>query len=82
MKTRIISLPDTVFLRGKVIILDREAGAKNQRVEQLQSWSSEALSTSSKVQTIVNCQRRSEGKSIEAWPSTGKSLQDISDMPL
>lgn len=31
---------------------------------------------------IVNCQRRSGGKSIEAWPSTGRSLQDISDMPL
>lgn len=29
-----------------------------------------------------NCQRRSGRESAEAWPSTGRSLQDISDMPL
>lgn len=44
-----------------------------------------SLSTFSKVQTIVRqlsepwCK---ETASIEAWPSTGRSLQDISDMPL
>lgn len=82
MKTRIISLPDTVFLRGKVIVLYREAGKKAASGTLAVVERSRVLSTSSKVQTIVNCQRRSGGESIEAWPSTGRSLQDISDMPL
>lgn len=80
-KTRTWSLPDTVFLKGKLMILYREARAATWILAVVEWWS-EAESTTSKVQTIVNCQRRSERESVEAWPSTGRSLQDISDMPL
>lgn len=84
-KNRTTSLPDTVFLRGKVIILYRESKKSSDWdtcSREAVKWS-RMLSTGSKVQTIVNCQRRSgREKSTEAWPSTGRSLQDISDMPL
>lgn len=83
-KNKDISIPETDFLKGKVMILYSEARAATGYLLSLGSEVEASCLRSAKFKPLSdNCQRRSGRESIEAWPSTGRSLQqDISDMPL
>lgn len=66
-------LPDTDFLKGKVMIVYSESKAVARILAVLGWWSEGESSTFSKVQARQLSEAYSGGESIKAWPSTGRS---------
>lgn len=89
-KANQIPLPEADFLKGKVIFPSQQSQKRVSASNCLESSRAKverkATGTGlSKLQSIVRkkkCPRRSGAESIEAWPSTGRSLKNISDPPL